>query len=218
MSEVNDKPSRLVRALGVFGDLFELNVLFVLSCIPVITIGAALTSLYTVTLRMVRHEDGSIRKQYFSAFKSNFKRATGYWLLFLAASFVIWVEMIYALNFEGTMPQFYMVFIIVELVFLSMVLAFLFPLTARYENSFWGTIRNSFLLSVSNMGSWIKIALAWGVPLGVTIYRPFIFFYTWYLWLFIIFGLIAWGTAHTVNKVFKRIEKKKPAEESSEEE
>ena len=64
--------SPLMRFLSRLSDIFILNVLFLLCCIPVVTIGASATALYTVTLKMARNEESYITKGFFKAFKSNF--------------------------------------------------------------------------------------------------------------------------------------------------
>jgi len=48
--------SPLMRFMTKLADLMILNLLFLITCIPVITIGAAWTSLYYVTLKMVKDE------------------------------------------------------------------------------------------------------------------------------------------------------------------
>ena len=52
---------RFFRICEKFGDLFLLNVFFTLTSIPVVTIGASFTAMYTVTIKMVRDEDVPIK-------------------------------------------------------------------------------------------------------------------------------------------------------------
>ena len=47
----------VMRALGKIGDMICLNVMWLICCIPIITIGASTTALYTVMLRMVKNEE-----------------------------------------------------------------------------------------------------------------------------------------------------------------
>ena len=74
--EVLTFPQKLLKMCQRFGDLFFLNVYFTISCIPIITIGAAFTALYTVTNKMVNNEEGPIHQTYIKAFKENFKPET----------------------------------------------------------------------------------------------------------------------------------------------
>ena len=48
--------SPLIQFLNKVTDLFILNLLCLICCIPVITIGAALTAKYDVAMRIVRKE------------------------------------------------------------------------------------------------------------------------------------------------------------------
>lgn len=197
--------SKLQQGLETFGNIFLVNILFLLFSIPIVTIGASLTAMYTVMLRIVRKEDSVTGSGFVKAFRKNFKKATVLWLMVMAACVVIYGELVYVANFSGVIVQFYSILVMVEAVLLAVTLPFLFPLVARYDNTVWNTIKNAFLLSVSNLGAWLKIALAWFAPIALSAYYPVLFFSTWYLWIIIGFGLIGFGTSHTVNRVFKRV-------------
>lgn len=196
--------SKLQRGLETFGNIFLVNILFILFSIPIVTVGASLTAMYTVMLRIVRKEDSVTGRGFVNAFRENFKKATVIWLMLIAACVVIYGELVYVTNFTGPIVQFYSILAMAEVVLLVITLPFLFPLVARYDNTVWNTIKNAFLLSVSNLGAWLKVALAWFAPIALSAYYPVLFFSTWYLWIIIGFGLIGFGTSHTINRVFKR--------------
>lgn len=67
-SKIEDLFARLV-------DLLMLNLLFVLTSIPIVTIGPSLCALYSVCLKMVRGEDSYLVRSYFHAFRQNFRQA-----------------------------------------------------------------------------------------------------------------------------------------------
>lgn len=73
------------------GNIFELNLLCLLCCVPVITAGASLTACYYVAMRMVRNEEQSIARDFFRSFRRNFKQGTLIWLLLTLFSFVLFV-------------------------------------------------------------------------------------------------------------------------------
>ena len=54
--------SPVMRVLGRLGDIIILNMIFVVGCIPVITIGTSLSALYAVAMKMARGEDPSVWK------------------------------------------------------------------------------------------------------------------------------------------------------------
>ena len=66
-------------------DLVVLNLLWILCCLPIFTIGAATSALYQVTLQMAEDRESYIAQSFFHAFLENFKQATASWLICLAA-------------------------------------------------------------------------------------------------------------------------------------
>lgn len=200
-----DKRNFLLKAWEIFGDIFMINVMFVLCSLPIVTIGASLCALYAMSIKLVNREDGSIAHGFIREFKRNFKQGTIAWLITLFAFVAIWGELFYIANFGGVMGKVYTVVVVLEVVALALILPFLYPLIARYENTLWNTIRNAFLLAVSNFGKWLKIFLAWFAPIALSVAEPKVFFNTWYLWLVIAFGLIGYGTSHSLLAVFEHV-------------
>lgn len=210
----NEKPKQqkprgaqgyLFRGLDVLGNVFALNVFFVIFSLPIVTIGPALAALYTVSFRVIEGDDGGMFAGFKQAFKDNFKQAFAAWMLFLVACGVIFAEALYVASFDGAMTNVYKVVIVLEVVFLSLVMPFLFPLIAKFDNSLINTIRNSFLLAVSNLGGWLKIWLAWVAPIVVCLARPKVFLFIWWLFLILIFGAVGYGTSFTARKVFRKV-------------
>ena len=64
--------SKFMITLSRFTDLIILNLLFLVTSIPIFTIGAGCAALYTLSFRMLRNREGSIVKDYFRAFGENF--------------------------------------------------------------------------------------------------------------------------------------------------
>ena len=60
-----------------------LNLLWIVFSLPVITAGAATAALYDVTLRLAREEEPPLTRQFFKAFRENFRQATVLWLILL---------------------------------------------------------------------------------------------------------------------------------------
>ena len=54
----------LYRFVNKMVDLLVLNIVYIVTCIPIVTIGSANVALYDVTLKMCKNEDGYIIKQY----------------------------------------------------------------------------------------------------------------------------------------------------------
>lgn len=53
-------------------NIFWLSILWLLCCIPVITIGASTIALYYVMLKLVKDEETTVTREFFHSFKQNF--------------------------------------------------------------------------------------------------------------------------------------------------
>ena len=80
--------SKFARIMQHLAESCMLNCVWFLCCVPVFTIGAATTALYTVTISIAEQREGDILQQYFRAFRSNFKQATILWLILLVVGIV----------------------------------------------------------------------------------------------------------------------------------
>ncbi|HCA22222.1 MAG TPA: hypothetical protein DEO87_07590 [Lachnospiraceae bacterium] len=200
------KEPLLRRFMTAFGNIFALNICFIIACLGVVTIGAAITALFSMCIRLQEgNSDAMIIKEYFTEFKKNFKKATLEWLIVIGILGVMFAEYLLVLTQPGVIAGLYTVVLVAELIVLALVMAFLFPLTARYENTIINTFKNALLLSLGNLWDFAKIFLIWFVPLYYTIKNPVIFFLIWYLYLLIAFGTMAYLSTMTIRNVFKKI-------------
>ncbi len=213
--ESQEKSSLFVTVFETFGNICALNVLWIVCSIPIFTIGASTTALYSVMMKLIKKEEGKIVQSFFTAFKSNFRQATKEWLITMAILIAIAGELYFSWVCETeSFSTFYMILGVVELVLVCVTLPYVFPLTAKFENTVWNTFKNAFLLSVSDPLSWVKVFLAWFMPAFICIWKPIVFFYIWYLWLIVIIGLIAYGTSFTIRKVLRRVEEAQDGKDS----
>ncbi len=136
--------------LSKMADLIMLNILMILCCIPIITVGASITAMYTITIKLVNKEEGYIVKGFLKAFKDNFKQATVIWLILLGLGILFYGD--YRIIFYAGIefPKAILILLIAVLVLAYSTCLYIFPLLARYENTTKNILKNSFLLSVSN--------------------------------------------------------------------
>ena len=87
--KIFDLDSPLMNVLNKMADLMWLNILTLICCIPIITAGAAFTSMHYVALKIVRNEESYITRSFFKSFKTNFRQATLIWLMILLIAAVL---------------------------------------------------------------------------------------------------------------------------------
>ncbi len=143
--------SPLMRTLGRVADLLILNLLVIVCCIPVITAGAAFSAMHYVLLKLVRGEEGYIVKQFFRAFKENFKQATLLWLIVLAF-ILIFILDFFILRYSGISFPRVLVYSLFFLVFVLFMLAvWIFALQSHFVNSVRGTLRNAVFMMIAHL-------------------------------------------------------------------
>ena len=131
-------------------DLLILNVIFIFSCIPVFTVGAALSALNSVALKMVRHEEPYIVKGFFKAFAANFKQSTIVWLLSIVVFLFFRYDYTITVSLNGSL--FRIVQILLFMIILIFLAAFLyvFPIISHYICTTKQAVRNAFMMSLGH--------------------------------------------------------------------
>ena len=80
MSRFFNPDNPVMEFIAKIFDLVILNLIFIFSCVPIITIGASTSALSYVTLKMVRGEDPYIWRNFWKSFRQNFKQGTLVWI------------------------------------------------------------------------------------------------------------------------------------------
>ena len=83
MGKLFDQEKPLWRAVNNFADIVLINVIFLIVCLPIITIGPAYTALYYTLMKSVRRGRGYLVKNFFHSFKQNFVQGACAWLVIL---------------------------------------------------------------------------------------------------------------------------------------
>ena len=71
MSRFFNPDNPIMEFIAKIFDLILLNLIFIFSCVPIITIGASTSALSYVTLKMVRGEDPYIWQNFWKSFRQN---------------------------------------------------------------------------------------------------------------------------------------------------
>lgn len=194
--------SPLMQGLSKIADLLILNLLTLLCCLPIITVGPALTALNYMTLKMVRNEDTYIVKGFFKSFKENFIQSTLVWLLFLVMGLLLAGDYIILSGSETKYSGVMLVLIMVAAIFEICTFLYAFPVLAKFQNTIKRTLKNAFLISIMQFPKTIVMIIIYLIPLVI-------FFISFQLIPFVIFfglSVPAWVSAKLYNKFFMKLE------------
>lgn len=203
MSKLFRMDSPLMRFLTKIADLMVLNILFCVTSIPLITIGASWTALYSVTLKMVRDEEGSVSRSYFRSFRQNFRQATLLWLgvLVVLALLVLDIRVLNGMA-EGTAPGLLRVGVEILALLGIMVLQYLFPSLARFEASLADTLKNACMMALAHLPKTALMTAAVVGAVWITLINNTTIAVGLMVWPLIGFALMAFGNSGILRKIF----------------
>ena len=196
----------LIRFLTKVCDLLLLNLALVLSCVTVVFSGTAVTSLYTVTLKMIRGQDYTPIKDFLRALRENF-------LPSFPAAIMLFVDVtllavLRAALYAETllMPPTLFVLLAIITVFLTALLSWLFPLLARFENTFPNHLSNAARLAVANLPVTFFLTAVNLLPLLLRVLIPASLGVVFAFWMLFGFAAGAWANAFYLNRIFETLQ------------
>ena len=196
-----DLDSPFMHTLNKMFDLVILNIIAVVCSLPVVTIGAATTALYTA-IDASQKEEGNLLRVYFSSFRANFKQATLLWLILMVLGTVTGYSLLVSLVSEKV--DFGMLIAAaVGFCLWMMFTAWTFPLQAKFENKVLRTLRNAVVLSVGYLLRSIVMALLIMLPWLMLAFAPGLFLQIMPVWMLAWFSLAAWINWKLLKKPFR---------------
>ena len=170
--------SPVMTTISKITDVFILSSLWVICCIPIITIGAATTALYYSSVKAIRKDKGYVIKSFFHSFRMNFIPATLLWLVFLLVGILLYGCFIFTAVLSDKSLQFFMLCFYMFLFFLFLgVGCYAFPVLSKCSMDNMSILRFSLGLVIRHFPSTILLVLfvvlavlvMWTAPLAVLI-------------------------------------------------
>lgn len=203
----------LFQALGKLADLMILNLVFMICCIPVFTIGAALTGMNYVTLKIAEKEEGYIVKGFFKSFRQNFKQATVIWLVLLFFGIVLGLDFYILSASSGTFVQVIRVMLMIITLIYAMLLVYVFPVLARFDNTIKVTMKNALIMAIADFPRTILMILITVGSVLLTLFNNYTIAYGLLVWILCGFSLVAFLNCLLMKKVFAKYIPKDDEEE-----
>ena len=205
--KIIDPNSPVVQAMGKLSDIIICNIMFVIFSLPIFTIGASLSALSSCMQKLVTDmEDDLVAKDFWRAFKVNFKQATVIWLICMAATGVLTAFYFVVNAMIDVLGRGYLIpyFILVALFFFGY--QYIFPMQARYRLKIRHTLANAWLLSIAAL-PWTLLSLAvTGAALYLTFFmNPNDFSAGLFIWAMGGFGIVCYLNTFLFRKAFRKL-------------
>lgn len=192
--------SKFFQIMTSFGEMMILNLCWIIGSLPLITIGAANTAMYTVMGRRLRQEGSGTIAPFFRAWWSNLKNATLFWLaqVFVTVS----MGMIFFMRF----PLILKIVAGILLVLVNLVMGTIYPQIARFRNRPFAYLRNSIILMVLKFGRVLLNLLLFLSPVLLFLLIPVEFLQLGFIWILFGFSMLFFLSAEIMQKVLEPLE------------
>lgn len=200
--------SPLVSFLTHAFNFVMVNLLFVLSCLPIVTIGAAWSSLYPVIANLVDDSSSSLGV-YFETFREKFKTATKLWLpcaiLFaLVITEVLFISNAYSSEIALPGGGVIQVLLIVLCMLLFAVLGYAFPLIGMNDFTIKQAMSYSFYLAASNPVATLVMTVLNIVPVALFFLYPHLAAQLLPVWALGAFSTVTWIDCKLIKRILKK--------------
>lgn len=206
MKSLFDLNSPMMQFLLTLRDFVVLNVLWIIFCIPIITIGASTSALYSVAFKVAEDKDNYVAKQFMKAFRENLRQSIIAELILIIPILLIGFGLFFWASFQSIIGTIISTICIIFLVLLVGTMLYTFPLIARYENTTKQTLKNGLFFCVEYKKYTIIIILL--TVLGVTLNvltAP-----TAVIMCMFGYAFIAYVNSYLLLKVFKKFDNPEP--------
>ena len=185
-------------------DIVTANLLFVVSCLPIVTIGVAKISLYQTMFEIKKSRRVPVFKIYIRAFKQNLRLGLQLGLLELGIVLISFLDLYLFWGQAGLAFQVLKAICLGILIFLTLVMLASYPIAARYELT-WKEVLQKGLLLVSFNFPWFFLMLAILFLIVMVLYvSGFTLVLGGSAFLLFGFGLLAFWQAGLMEKLFAK--------------
>lgn len=185
------------------GKLIALNLLWMISSIPIITIGASTTALSYCTLKLHKDKDLSTWKAYWKSFRGNFLQSTLLWVVLLAAALILWLEREAVTTMPDGARQAFTYIITAACLLLLLVSLYIFSVVAAFENKTSKLIGHTLYFIIRQPAYAVAIAAITCLPMYFTIIDAELFPIYLFVWLLCGFSLTAYADSWFLWRLFR---------------
>ena len=146
-----DYGGAMMRFLQRVVELIFLNAMFLVGCIPVLTIGTSLLALNEVSMKHTRYGSGVVWKEFFQAYRRHLRHGLLLTPILLVVIAALLLDFMWLGNLEGSvMAGALLAFMVLLTVFLAMFLSYFLPVMGEGKLTLWEGAQKAFYLCMLN--------------------------------------------------------------------
>ena len=194
--------------MELFVELVKLNIIFLFTSLPIVTIGASITAMNSVCFKLREKRVGYIVDDYFNAFRGNFKNSTITWIVFLCYL----VTLVMAINSRALNQGTIIMLGIASSMVLTVVI-YALAMFARFDNGLLDTIVKASLIGVVGI-PYIIVIMLMMIALTMATFTTYLtMFIALPMWILFGFSTVGYISAVFYLRVFRKFTDNKYLEE-----
>ena len=154
-----DSNNLIWRGMDKIFDVFILNSLWLLCCLPIFTIGPSTIAFYYSMINLIYGEEKSISKDFFYSFKQNFKQGISLGLLLTIIGIFLIADVFMCYKSGTGIYTFFMVFFLILFFLWAFIALYSFPLLAKFDKTNKDILIWAFVLSMKHVGRTILMLI-----------------------------------------------------------
>lgn len=209
MNKFFDPDNFFWRWFGRMADIAALSILWILCCLPIVTIVPACVALYDSIARCLHGTEEHPYKRFFLCLKSELLRGIGITVLWGALAFVLATCYNY-LYYLGQTSEFFAMYSLVYLATMVIpvgILAWLIPLEARFSHSFISLHKTAATFAIVHLPTTAILLVLLAAAIVLLVFMPVL--------AILIPGLIVTIQSWFIEKVFKNYLPQEEADDDS---
>ena len=204
MGKIFNLDAPVVQAVGKVGQMMLTTIVWLLFCLPIVTVGAATVAMCRMMINL-KEDKSCAFKVFFRTFRESFWKATALWLILLGCIAVLAAAFYLVVLVENTILRMAGLFLFCILFFVVYILAvYGFPLTAYFDNTLFATIRNAIGMGLGNLRQTIFAIAVTLLPLVLMMVSMQLFVTLLFLLIILGPGAICYGVMCILLPVFQR--------------
>lgn len=208
MDKIFGHDTAFFRFMNGAGNIVIATLLWLLGCLPVVTIGTSTIAMYYTTVKSIRRGEGYVTREFFNAYRRNLKNGILTTVIFLLLGAVLVIDRVYMNRIQSSAAAaFSLGYTLLTMVFFSLII-YVFPVMSRFTMTPWECIKLAFLMAFRHLPSTVVFLLLViaGVCLVVMIPAPM---------LFVAPGACCYGASFLMERLLKKYMAKPATEEEA---
>lgn len=148
MNQLFSTDGVIYRFLTVTGNIIIATVLWLIGCIPVVTIGTSTAALYYTIVKSVRKEVGYVHAEFWRGYKLNLKKGVAATAALLALDLLLGMEMRMVLENGVEVSRIWYSLSGLLILLMLLVTLYLFPVMSRFDMKLGKLCMLSFVMSI----------------------------------------------------------------------